>query len=254
MRGADNDTTIHRTLGKPGGFVAGMGDCKVSSLSTYQYIRAEDDTLTTKDLLEDQEVWIHWNTPASTPTAQNHLAELNQLASIMQQKTWVHGSLVIEDLRHTVIVARAEYRKSQYEHHMQLIRDLNTFLGQENFQERGIQLNLLGNALFSEQFITLTQEDRSRLHPLVGVVILFMLLVAFRTWASVPIPLVVIVGALVIAMGLQGALGWPMNTVNTAVPIFLIIVGIGDAVHMLSEFYRLRGQGYDSQQSAIQAV
>lgn len=215
---------------------------KVSSLSKYQYNHSEDDTLATDNLIEDFEEW------EATPE------ELQKIRSIMEKETMVHGFLITEDFQHTVIIARTEYIKGKNAHHVQLVNDLNTYLEQEKLVEKGFNIHVTGQSLIAERFFTITKSDQAWMNPLISVIMIILLFLSFRTISGMMFPWIVIGAAITLVIGFMGLMGWGFNSVNTALPPILIILGIGDAVHLIVEFYHFRNEGFDPKAAAIKSV
>lgn len=80
-------------------------------------------------------------------------------------------------------------------------------------------------------------EDMKRMIPLLLLVMAFALFLIFRTGRGVLIPMLVMIGAVVSTLGLMAFLDVPLYTISTMLPVILVAVGIGDSVHLLSEYY-----------------
>lgn len=80
-------------------------------------------------------------------------------------------------------------------------------------------------------------EDMKRMIPLLLVLMAFALFLVFRTGRGVAIPMLVMAGAVICTLGLMAYLDVPLYTISTMLPVILVAVGIGDSVHLLSEYY-----------------
>ncbi len=80
-------------------------------------------------------------------------------------------------------------------------------------------------------------EDMKTMIPAIIAVMALVLLLIFRTLRGVVLPLLVMSFAIVWTMGIMVLLDVPMYTISTMLPVILVAVGIGDAVHMLSNYY-----------------
>ncbi len=215
---------------------------KVSSLSKYQYIHAEDDTLSVDDLIEDME--------ELDPSPES----MDQLAKIMERETLVHGVLLTEDFQHTMIIARTLYIKRENTHKVQLIDDLHAFLAEQQLREQGFEIRIFGQALLAERFLNLSTGDQALIVPLLSLMILVLLFFSFRTIPGMLLPWLVIGCSLVLVIGLQGLIRWPFNMINTMLPNILIMIGIGDSVHVLVEFYHFRNEGLSPKEAAKKSI
>jgi len=215
---------------------------KVVSLSKYQYIHSEDDIQSTDDLIEDIE--------ELDESSEN----MERLAQIMSGEQLALGNLITEDLQHTVVIIRTRYVKGENLHKIKLIEDFRVFLAKERFEEQGFKLRIYGSAPVEDLFLRANQGDQKRIYPLMLIILLIFMYLSFRTFSGVFFPLIVIFGSIVLVVGIQGLLSWPFNTINTALPGILIILGVSDSVHVIVEFYHFRVQGLDPKAAAEKAV
>ncbi len=80
-------------------------------------------------------------------------------------------------------------------------------------------------------------EDLKLMIPLLLLVILAMLFMIFRTWRGVFLPMFVMAAAVIWTLGLMGVMGIPLYTISTMLPVILVVVGVGDGIHLLSNYY-----------------
>lgn len=73
--------------------------------------------------------------------------------------------------------------------------------------------------------------------PMLLLVTAIVLWLIFRTWRGVFVPLLVMAMSVIWTMGAMGALGVPLYTISTMLPVILVAVGIGDGIHVLSHYY-----------------
>lgn len=80
-------------------------------------------------------------------------------------------------------------------------------------------------------------EDIKLMIPMLIAVIAIMLFLLFKTGRGVMLPLIVMLSAIVWTMGTMALLGVPLYTISTMLPVILVAIGIGDAIHFLSAYY-----------------
>jgi len=80
-------------------------------------------------------------------------------------------------------------------------------------------------------------DDMKIMIPLLTLTIIVVLFLIFRTLRGVILPLCIMSFAVIWTMGTMAYMGVPMYTISTMLPIILVAVGIGDAVHLLSNYY-----------------
>ncbi|MBT4287540.1 MAG: RND family transporter [Deltaproteobacteria bacterium] len=215
---------------------------KVSSLTKYQYMISEDETLTVTDLIEDID------------TLDDTSKTMRELKEIMENEEMVHEFLITPDMKHTIISARTQYVKGSVDHLIKVVRDLRQFIKENHYLEQGFKLRIMGNPVISENFQTDSQKDSSTTFPLMFLLIVIFLAFSFRSVSGVILPLVVIFGSVFSVVGALGYLGFAFNMLNVTIPTLLIAVGVGDSVHILTDFYQFRNQGLPAKAAARKSV
>ncbi|MBF0287702.1 MAG: MMPL family transporter [SAR324 cluster bacterium] len=214
---------------------------KVVSLSKYQYMHSEDDTLAIDDLVEDFD------------DLDDNPETYQRMADIMAKEDIVHGFLITEDLRHSIISARVLKIKNNSDHLVKIVQDTRNFL-EENFEGQGFKFRLMGNPLITEQFLTYTQKDSATTLPLMLLLIFLFLITSFRTFPGVVLPYFVIFGSIFTVVGALGYLGFAVNALNISIMTLMVAVGIGDSIHIIMDFYQLRAKGKSAKDSAKESI
>ncbi|MBU2511690.1 MMPL family transporter [bacterium] len=215
---------------------------KVTSLANYQYLLAENDMLESRDLIEDVEA------------LRDNRVDLAALETIMKNETHIHGKLITGDLRHTMISARVLYKPQQFDHHLELSRGIYRFIEEQQYLNKGFNLHYYGFSPNNERIYTATQKDQKTIQPIMVLVILVLLFFSFRTIAGVLSPLVVIVGSVIVMFASIQLLGWHLTILNAYLPVVIIAVGIGDAVHILTEFFSQRHKGLSPEAASEETI
>ncbi len=73
--------------------------------------------------------------------------------------------------------------------------------------------------------------------PLAMGVILALLLIFFRKWRLVILPMVIAMFSVMSTMGMMIALGFDVHILSSMIPIFLMCIGTVSSIHILSEFF-----------------
>ncbi len=84
-------------------------------------------------------------------------------------------------------------------------------------------------------------------------VILFLALL-FRRISGVILPFIIVYSTLLTTMGLMAFLNISITQMTTVLPVFLVVVGTADAVHILSFFYRRFQQGSTKEEAIVHAL
>jgi predicted RND superfamily exporter protein len=77
-------------------------------------------------------------------------------------------------------------------------------------------------------------QEMKRMQPIIMALLLLLLYLSFRTPRGVLLPIIVVLMAEIWTLGTMAALGAPIYTVTTMLPILILAIGIADAVHFLS--------------------
>lgn len=106
------------------------------------------------------------------------------------------------------------------------------------FEERGFEFYFTGDAI--EGVIAGGELSRSsgRLVPVTVLLVALILLALSRSWQLVALTLITMGAALIWTFGLLGWLDWPQDGILEVLAPVILIVGVCDAVHLLSQYAR----------------
>ena len=126
----------------------------------------------------------------------------------------------------------------------------------ERFQVDGIELHVAGPGAVSGYLSRYIDEDARKLQPLVFVLVLGFIFLAFRRGAALPGPLLVVIGSTAGSLGLMAWLGIPYYAITNALPVIIVAISVADAIHILSSYYQLREQheAADTRDLVVQAM
>ncbi|MDX1649795.1 MAG: MMPL family transporter, partial [Myxococcota bacterium] len=111
------------------------------------------------------------------------------------------------------------------------------------WEARGFRFHLVGGPV---EFVVAGGElarVSARLVPAMVLVVGAVLALAFRSLAAAAGVLACVGLAVLGTLGLQGALGWPRNTLTELLPPLVLVMGVCDAVHLLTAHAAMRGRG-----------
>lgn len=92
-----------------------------------------------------------------------------------------------------------------------------------------------GSPVVNVEISNIMEKDNQRYFPMIVAVIALILFFLFRSaWAPF-FALSVSIVSIIITFGVMGLLGISLNIVTTILPIFIITIGVTDAIHVLSE-------------------
>ena len=122
------------------------------------------------------------------------------------------------------------------------------------YQGPDFKIYLAGSPVVTDILKRFMLKDMITFMRLVLIVIGICLFIMFRRLTGVFLPLLIVFCSLISTMGLMAALGIAMTLPTNILPSFLLAVGVGAAVHVLSIFYQNLKKGLDREQAVCKAL
>jgi predicted RND superfamily exporter protein len=90
---------------------------------------------------------------------------------------------------------------------------------------------------------TVIDQDTKRFFPFVALLAVFFLWLTFRRPSGVAVPMLVVGFSILFTLAIMVFFEVPLNTITSALPVFLISIGVADGIHMFSEYRENRIEG-----------
>ncbi|HEY6880734.1 MAG TPA: efflux RND transporter permease subunit [Polyangiales bacterium] len=100
----------------------------------------------------------------------------------------------------------------------------------------GVRVYATGLPVLRTAIVDSMQRDQRVLTPATLGVSLLMLVLAFRWWAAVVLPLVKVALTSLWVIGGMALFGVKINVINNIIPALLIIMGLTDSIHLVSRY------------------
>ena len=114
----------------------------------------------------------------------------------------------------------------------------------EGVDQPPIEYHLAGNPAMTVLLSKNMRGDMMTLIPMVVVVVLLALLLAFRRLEGVLISMVTVLLSTIWTIGAMALLGVPLSMVATVIPVLMVAVGSAYGIHIISHYYEeLRRRG-----------
>ncbi len=198
---------------------------RVASIATESSIRGEDGA-----------VYVERYVERSGPPAATAAAEAAQRWRAMPPHV---DALVSDDETGAVIMAELiddDLAAETYEAVRRLVREY----------DRGpAELLVAGPAAVSGYLGAYIDRDARKLQPLVFLLVLGFIYLAFRRTTALLGPVFVILGSAGGALGIMAWAGTPYFAITNALPVILVAISVADAIHILTAYYVLRAQHPD---------
>ncbi|MEA1920745.1 MAG: MMPL family transporter [Campylobacterota bacterium] len=215
---------------------------RVDSITNYQYVHADEaypDEVIVEDFIEDVD--------ALSPS------QLAQKAKIILGEAMILGRIISDDLKTTMIVARMTPKAGDDpEVSARLKKAVEAIVADES--ESGYRFYLAGGPILNMSFIDLGQHDASTFTPLVLLIAMLILWVIFRRPSAVLLSISVVIFTFLIVLAIQVMLGYRMNNFTANMPVFIVAIGIADAMHLFWIYMLGRKKGMDNHEAIHYSV
>jgi len=216
---------------------------RVDSLTSFQYVHAsksdEDDILVEDFIKKDEKL------------TKEYLEKRAKIA--LTQKPLV-GSFISKDEKTTMIIARLTPKAGEKEDiSFELMGYVDKLL-QDEKAKTGYKYWVNGGAALTTSFVNIAMSDGSTFTPLIFVSVFVLLFFLFKRVSGAVIPLSVVVLTIIAVLSVQVLLGYKLNNFTANIPVFIVAIGIADAVHIYSVWSMYRSQGVENKEAVIKTL
>lgn len=189
------------------------GISSVTSLTNAIDIKETEDGMDIGKLIDD----------ANLPDSPEELAKLKERAL---SNDMYKGTIVSEDGTATIVIFTL-YDSA----------DIQKVASEVEEKAKSIhtdgKIYFAGSPMLITSIARLIKADLALLFPIALLVIAVVLLISFRSWRGVVMPLVVCIISIVWVIGIMGLAGFEMSMVSNNIPIVLLAVGSAYAIHVI---------------------
>ncbi|MDP7582402.1 MAG: MMPL family transporter [SAR324 cluster bacterium] len=177
---------------------------------------------------------LYEETPVTT-------AEIKSLRSQVLANELFRNYLYSEDGRHTGIFVELATDEDDSENLYAIYLALERV-----FEENpGEDIHYIaGFPIIAATLRTVIDRDTKKFFPFVALLAVFFLWLTFRGFIGVAVPMLVVGFSILFTLAIMVIFEVPLNSITSALPVFLISIGVADGIHMFSEYRdnRLEGQ------------
>ncbi len=217
---------------------------RVDSLTNYQYVHAnpnEPEDIVVEDFIQ--------NIETATPT---YFANRKEIAI---NDSLIVGSFISKDGTTTMISARLTPKvNDESDKSIEIMGYVRDILKPE-IEKTGYKYWINGGPPLNETFIVIGTSDAMTFTPLVLMASIILLLLLFRRVSGALIPIGVVIFTFLTVLAVQVLLGYKLNNFTANLPVFVVAIGIADAVHVYSIWLLHKRQGdenYDAVYASMQ--
>ena len=160
------------------------------------------------------------------------------------------GQIVGLEGRHSLIIMRSAFMSDDDSNIVtQEVRRIAAELATEAFVP-----HVAGLPALNADITGMTMSNMQRLFGAATVLMLLTLLYLFRHPLGIGTPMLVVAFASLNTFGAMAVFGIPMTMLSMILPAFIVCVGMGDSVHLISVYRDARGRGMEAKAAAAYAV
>lgn len=216
---------------------------RVDSLTNYQYVHT-DEAYPDDVLVED--FVLDYATLGDDA--------LRKKAEIIQQEDQVIGRIISKDLTTTMIVGRLTPKAGDDPQVSFKVRDAVLKILAPEEQKYGIKFYLNGGPALNTSFVEIAQHDGGIFTPAIILVAMLLLWIIFRRFSAMMMSISVVIFTFLIVLAVQVLLGYKLNNFTANMPVFVIAIGIADAMHLLWVYLIARRQGQSNREAIHYSV
>ena len=216
---------------------------RVDSITNYQYVHSnkeEPDDVIVEDFIQD----IQNATP-------EYLEDRKQIA--INDPLVVDG-FISRDGTTTMISARLTPKvNDQSDKSMEIMDLVEEILAPER-ERTGYKYWLNGGPPLNKSFVVIGTDDATTFTPLVLLAAMILLFFLFKRVSGALIPIGVVVFTFITVLAVQVLLGYKLNNFTANLPVFVVAIGIADAVHVYIVWLMYKREGEGNKEAVIHSL
>ncbi len=207
---------------------------RVDSITNYQYVHSnpeEPDDVIVEDFIQ--------NIP------QADQAYLEDRKNIATNDPLIVDGFISKDGTTTMISARLTPKvNDESDKSIEIMNLVHKILAPE-IEKTGYKYWINGGPALNQAFVEIGTSDATTFTPLVIIASIILLFLLFRRVSGALIPIGVVIFTFMIVLAVQVMLGYKLNNFTANLPVFVVAIGIADAVHIyiIWIMYKREGQG-----------
>lgn len=226
---------------------------KVTGIDNVRHTLGQNDELIVKDLIE------------TVPDNPDEMAALKQL--IFSNPYYV-GYLISADAQyvaidlepHVITADREGYRpgsnRADEGFHYLSTREYREMMAAldpilDRYRQADLAIYVGGVPVITDRLTVAVEQTMVQLIPIAFLLNVAFLWLLFRRLSGVIYPVLIVLLTDITALGAMAWLNFPINLVTSILPSLLTVVGVADAVHILSGFYQSYNKNGGDKEQAI---
>ncbi|MEW8335634.1 MAG: MMPL family transporter [Candidatus Thiodiazotropha sp.] len=213
---------------------------RVDSITNFQHTYAEGDDLIVEDLVIDPQALSDEALVERQRIATGDPLLVNRLISPSAHTTGVNVTVQLPGKKLTEVPEVAEKARAMAKSIEQAYPN--------------IDVHLTGMVMMNNAFPAASQDDMTRLYPIMFAAVILVLVVMLRSIPGTISTVIIIILMIIATMGLTGWFGIKMSPPTTTVPIVIMTLAIADCVHILVNFLHFMRDGESKYQAMMESL
>jgi predicted RND superfamily exporter protein len=209
---------------------------QISSLTTVKAISSADDSINIRPLI-----------PASLPLSADQLAALQAHAKTQR---FITQEVLAPDAGMSAIVIKKGSSLEDERTIQAFAKQIRDIVAAANAGKQ--RVIFAGLAFLREAARGYLKDDLRWILPLAFLTMLALLFIFFRTWLGVLLPILIVVLSLIWSLGLIKACGRNLSIFMSMLPLMIMVLGVSDSIHIISDYRQRCQAGSDHGQALRQ--
>jgi len=217
---------------------------RVDSITNYQHVHSEADK--PDDVLVDDFIVEDLDEANST-----YLEERKKIAT---SDSIIVNRFISKDGTTTMIFARLEANANEDgDISAEMMEYLKKIIDPEE-AKTGYKFWLNGGPPMTQAFVDIAGHDAMVFTPMVFLASLILLFMLFRRVSGALVPLAVVLFTFLSVLAVQTLLGYKLNNFTANIPVFIVAIGIADAVHIYSLWLMNKKEGMKNHEAVAHSL
>ena len=213
---------------------------RVDSVTNFQHTVAKEDELVVADLVLNPQEMSQQEFERVKAVALSEPLLVNRLVSTSGHVGGVNVTLQLPEKS-----AQASFEVAKK------VRDLAAKIEQ---QTPGLHLHLSGMVMMNNAFGEAAMTDNQTLVPLMYGIVFVTLLLFFQSVMATVAVGIIILGAILPALGIAGWSGWYLTSTSAIAPTIILTMTVADCVHFLVTQFHLMRHGMAKQEAVLESL
>jgi hypothetical protein len=195
---------------------------RVESVANYNFISSVDDDISVSPFLSGLK--------------DLNSSDIENLKRLAKKDEALYGYFVSKDMTYALIIGHLVATVDNTPDYRLIVAKSKELIDEVEKPKKMV-LDVLGAAAANDAFREVASGDNATIMPIMAAMIALVIMLTFRSWTVLLLPVVLILITVGMAFGLEGWLGLIYNNMTSAVPGVLLAICIADAIHIFMSFY-----------------